>query len=485
MTQENALQSKSNKRSRRKVDSSSEDIGSAPVEEKEGVEESAHLQDFPVPQNGPWLNCKEKSLTNNTWLLKYSSNGEYSTFHSTNSKSRSQSLSGWFDNDTYSDRLRNKNNSQSTLSSVRDAITRIRKRMFRMSSFVCDCLNVCNPPEEGGYQFNDAIDRSDHITTVSWKLVTLLSIIVAIIAVVRVKPVYEYYEYRLPEWKWDRNVYISPSTGSVTPEDQERNNNDSSGGALATQRISLIAQVSEDQSMRQLSDVSSRPNRAYARQWKMDYAEYYAGRVSYSSKSCFDKVTVLQTLAEKQREEARESPPLWPHPPRVQYDSIVLLPSDAIVMNMDENIVDAMLPRDKLVAIAGWKNSQEKMISNSGVILFNLKHKHAWAVASLWWIMSQELYLTCGAGNGVSTLIDAIGSVMDETSGETLDDLIEPIFEHPNGALGNQMIKCLPTLVPGARNEFLLSNLQQSGEAIHQTADSVCYRFYPQCEVIP
>jgi hypothetical protein len=189
---------------------------------------------------------------------------------------------------------------------------------------------------------------------------------------------------------------------------------------------------------------------------------------------------------EKQLEEKRDSPALWPHPPRVQYDAIVLLPSDAIIMEMDDNIVDTMLPPEKLVAIAGWKSSHEEMESRSGVILFNLDHKHAWKVTNLWWTLSQLNFETCGAANGISTLIDAIASTMDQDIGETLDSLIHPIPESADGALGKHcVIKCLPSTVPGARHQLVLSNLQQSHENIHQTADSVCYRFYPKCELIP
>ena len=275
----------------------------------------------------------------------------------------------------------------------------------------------------------------------------------------------------------------------MPPSDDQQNSQSvviANGDLPGHHRVSLIAQITEDLSMRQLSDVTSRPNRAYARQWKMDYVDYYAGRTSYSSKSCYDKVFVLHTLLEKQRDEANEAPPIWPHSPRVQYDSIVLLPSDAIVMEMDENIVETMLPPDKLVAIAGWKSSHEELDSRSGVILFNLNHEHAWKVADLWWTLSQESFETCGAANGISTLIDAIASTMDQDVGESLDSLIQPIPENPDGALGSHyLIKCLPGTVPGARHQLVLSNLQQSRENIHQTADSVCYRFYPKCEVIP
>jgi hypothetical protein len=331
-------------------------------------------------------------------------------------------------------------------------------------------------------QFEKELDRGNHATTLSWKIAFFLSVAFAVIAAFRFKPVYEYYENRTPEWTWDRNVYIPRISSDTTS-----NENSESGEARATSssRIALIAQVTEGLAMKHFSDVSARPNRAYARQWKVDYMQYYAGRVSYSPRSCFDKAFVLTTLAEKQTEEAKDPPSLWPHPSRVQYDVVLLLPSDAIVMDMDGDFIDALLPKEKLVAIAGWTNSREKFASISGVVLFNLRHRLAMKVIDLWWTMSQDTCKSCGSDNGISTLIDAIATAMDQRNGETLDLLIEGIPEYSNGTLGDRIIKCLPSSVPGARSEIFLNNMQQSGEIIHQTADSVCYRFYPKCEVVP
>jgi hypothetical protein len=362
--------------------------------------------------------------------------------------------------------------------------TKSWKNLFchlRFKLFFCQpCLMKTENGDMG--RFEKEIERNSHATTMLWKVAIFLSVAVAVIAVFRAKPVYEYYEDRTSEWTWDRNVYL-PRSGAESNSIETFDNSDTET-ASGTQ-IALIAQVTEGLAMKQISEVATRPNRAYVRHWKMDYVQYYAGRVSYSSKSCFDKAFVLQTLAENQIEEAKDPAPHWPHAPRVRYDAVLLLPSDAIVMDMDENIIDVLLPREKLVAIAGWTTSREKFSSNSGVVLFNMRHRHALQVIKLWWDISQEPYKTCGAENGISTLIDAIAAVMDLQKGETLDDLIKSIPEHPSGMLSDHIIKCLPSSVPGSRSEIFLSKLQQSGEVIHQTADSVCYRFYPKCEVVP
>jgi hypothetical protein len=213
----------------------------------------------------------------------------------------------------------------------------------------------------------------------------------------------------------------------------------------------------------------------------MDYTRYYAGRSAHSTKSCFDKVFVLNAIMEKQTKEASEPPPLWPHPPRVTYDSILLLPPDSILTALDENLLDIMLPNDKLVAIAGW-NDDKELNSNSGVIVFNLQHRHADAVTKLWWEMALPMEVTCGANNDLGMLVTAIASVMDPN--ENLEDLIQPLGETSDGFVGKRLIKCIPPSVPGSRSALLSTHVQESRETLQQTGDAVCYRFYPKCEVL-
>lgn len=327
---------------------------------------------------------------------------------------------------------------------------------------------------------DDDMQVADTVLTIWWKVASLISIVIAIVSILRGRPCCSYLEdYKTPEWEWDRNVYI-PTT-SVGANAYNR----STSPLLPQMRVSLIAQLAADKAMKRLSDISSRPNRAYARQWKMDYVKYSAGRRTYSTKSCFDNANVLHTMAEKQEDDPREQTPLWPHSPRVHYDSIMLLPPDAILMDLDQNIVEQMLPQEKLVAISGWVDSKENLVASSGVVAFNLRHRYAATVATLWREMTQDSLVTCGATNGMSTLIQAIAVVLDDSS-ESLDDLIEPMEEHASGALGEQRpIKCLPSSVPGSRIEILSNSIQESTETLQQTADSVCYRFYPKCEVVP
>lgn len=79
-------------------------------------------------------------------------------------------------------------------------------------------------------------------------------------------------------------------------------------------------------------------------------------------------------------------------------------------------------------------------------------------------------------------LVDSIAAVTDED--EHLDDLIEPLSENEAGVIGNGAIKNIPSSVPGPRMAILSNSIEESAGILQQTADSVCYRFYPKCEVV-
>ena len=346
----------------------------------------------------------------------------------------------------------------------------------------------------------------------------------------------------LPKWEWDRNVYLPPpfpATGASQQQQQPEEEISKSGvhDSIVTnsshnvknhRRLALIAAITPDKSLRRLTEMSSRVNRAYARQWQMDYTEFSAGFRFHNEKSCFDKSYVLKTIIE---EMATGSTTVNAHdhyasssrldssstlyddnfevdeeesPPRVPYDAIVLLPSDAIILDLDQNIVDTLLPPQKLAAISGWNQigDDNKLPSNAGVVMINLRHELAKPVAELWWKFSQHRSISCGDDTGLNLLLEAVAHVFSESTdanstAEHLDrqqqqqqhdqwtDLIADIHERSNGVLGDQSIKVIPGLVPGDRTDFLSHNMAECGEMLQQTTASVCYRFYPRCEVVP
>jgi hypothetical protein len=409
---------------------------------------------------------------------------------------------------------------------IRDVVVSLthwpfRRNCIMSSSSQIDCceektiksLDKKHKHNNNPTKYNDLLkDQSKvHVSVNSWKVATLVSVLVVLVAYCwnAIKPYNRLTRFSLPadllpEWEWDRNVYFP----AASPQED---------GAAAIQntnkRLSLIAAVTPEKPLKRLTDVSSRVNRAYARQWQMDYTEYSAGFQLHNEKACFSKAYVLKTIVEMDQKQQQQyesshsdgsSAPqlLWPTPTRVRYDAIVLLPSDAIILDLDQNVVESMLPRDKLAAISGWDQTIDKLPSNSGVVLVNLHHEFAGPVAALWWEKSQNPSQSCGADNGLNLLIDAIAELFAETTGsgsgindhsdgedepkqQHWTDLIEPIREHSNGVLGDQSIKVIPGLVPGDRIDFLSRNLDACSQTLQQTTDSVCYRFYPRCEVVP
>jgi len=295
--------------------------------------------------------------------------------------------------------------------------------------------------------------------------------------------------YATPKALWDHNVYIPASTSSSVKE----------------KAAYLVAQLDGPlPKLKELTDIASRPNRAYCRQHGADYVRYSRGeKSSHARKSCFDKTILLNTILDHQ---FRDSDSALPSPfslrPRVEYDAVALLPPDSIIINLDTNMFKVALPNDKLVAIAGWNHHYAKSFehgsgqfdSKTGIVFFNLRHRHSNAVAKLWWDEVQSPSVDCGAGNDLTLLVDAIASVLEHN--EDLNLLIAPLVESDDGVVSapvqsdyvdtaqkNDILKGIPPSTPASRTEMLLSDLPSATMSLTSTADSVCYRCYPRCEV--
>lgn len=309
--------------------------------------------------------------------------------------------------------------------------------------------------------------------------------------------------YSAPESQWDHNIYI-PSTSS---DDDDANSKSDKYDAY------LVAQLGGSSGLDALTDISSRPNRAYCRQHSstVDYVRYTRGEKSPSiqQKSCFDKVILLNTILDKQMRDSRDGlflPSLFSLPPQVEYDAVALLSPDSIIMNMDSDIFDLLLAPNKLVAIAGWNDDYARSFveggdgqfeSKTGVVFFNLRHKHANAVAKLWWDIVESPAVSCGAGNDLALLVDAIVAVLED--GEDLASVIAPLDESEQGFVGQSaepgtddtnmvpqedVIKGIVPSTPESRAHMLLKDLPNNAVRLQTTSDSVCYRFYPRCEIL-
>jgi hypothetical protein len=295
-------------------------------------------------------------------------------------------------------------------------------------------------------------------------------LIIAVIAFWHGTPVDPRYQTFMPaEWHWDHNIYVPTVAGGA-------------GGGDAP--ASLIAQVVPGAALSQLGDISMRPNRAYARQWGLDFARYDSGRPFYDPRGCFEKVAVLNEILDQQSNDTSDGKYSWQRDYNIEYDSVLLLPADAILMELDTDVLGSILPpgQDKLVAIAGW-TEHDGLNSNSDIILFNLKHRYTEAVARLWLEMVASMEMTCGDNNDLGMLVTAIATVVDGT--DEVSRLIQPLEETADGFVGDRLIKTVSIAVPESRTAFLYDFLQQSVVSLQGTADSVCFRFFPKCEVLP
>ena len=169
--------------------------------------------------------------------------------------------------------------------------------------------------------------------------------------------------YSESEWIWDHNVYRprqTSTTGNLsqtveTLESPPKNQN----------RNLLLAQFSGTPALDTMAAISSRPNRAYARQWVRDYVLYTGSSRKRLERACFDKVFVLSTLLAYQV----HSDSLWSPTSRVQYDAIVLLPPDAIITDLDSDLLN-LFPSDNLLAVASYERSTSTNDSTLSEVLF-------------------------------------------------------------------------------------------------------------------
>ena len=295
------------------------------------------------------------------------------------------------------------------------------------------------------------------------------------------------------QWRWDHNAYDprraaatvihppgDPTTFQQTVVAVPASSSSSEDfDSRSKTRNLLLLQTAGSATLEKLVEVSGRPNRAYARQWGRDYVEVFRPSSSLLSRTCFDKAIAFQTIMEKQNNHILS----FQHVP---YDVLALLPTDAIVLDLDYDLLHLM-PDDKLVSISGWhrRDSLDNTLSSGAEILFfNLRHRYAAAVSQLWWDMVRPRDVTCGAGNDLEFLLQAIESVIEP--GEDVASLIVGLNETDRGFVGLDVraIKSIPPTAPSSKDVMLLSNVVETRATLQTTADAVCYRYYPKCEVL-
>jgi hypothetical protein len=201
------------------------------------------------------------------------------------------------------------------------------------------------------------------------------------------------------------------------------------GDNAISARNLLIVQLS-NQSTKTWSDVASKPNRAYARQWAVDYMIHYA-----NSENDFCQSQLLWDLYQRGND------------PASVYDAVLFLSSDAIITDLDFNFL-TLLPKRKLLTTTTTPNE---------LSLFNLRHGQFEKMAKLWLDDT-----TC-----TTSLLQLI---RDEMSN---DNAVDEIATSRTGFVEPRLVK------------FLVEPADNTAQAkLQTTVDSVCYRYYPRCDVL-
>jgi hypothetical protein len=332
---------------------------------------------------------------------------------------------------------------------------------------------------------------------------------------------------------------MTPTTTTLAIEQPQP---PSSTTNTAGKRNLLLAQldIAQNTVLHEMTRITSRPNRAYAKQWVRDYVQYTGPLSASASKLtrqqqkqhlervCLDKVYFVYTilLTQQQQQQAQASSSSFSSHAKnniiVQYyDVIVLLPPDAIITNLDYDVLNLFPSSDKLVGIATYKNSNTVATATTddvdaqyddydkdngsfaSIVFFNLRHRYAMATAQLWYKFTQESTdVTCGAGNEIQLLLNAIDTIIDNTTtatttttpSTTRQDLVTHFWVQQEngfvttsatvGGTTDRVVKMIPPKVPSSKAIALLTHAQEVTTELQTTADSVCYRYYPRCEVL-
>ena len=334
-------------------------------------------------------------------------------------------------------------------------------------------------------------ERRDTSSCHRFSAAFVVALILVAYSLSREKRAHSLHTYSIqPEWDWDHNVYVNR-------EQQQQQQQHLNAPNRSEHRNLLIVQTASNPIQNLLTDITSRPNRAYAEQWRRDYVRYDSSSNKSNNKgdrTCLDRVIVLQTILEEQLQQQKYGPSAWQQ--QEQYDVLAFLPPTAVIKDLDFDLLD-LVPDNKLVAVPGSLPAEDDPRSFStaariDMVLINLRHAdaatltHAWldAVRS-----SSARGMPCDAERDVSTLLYAIQSVLDPP--KDLSSLVHSLSETEQGFVGNSdsefVIKdVVPSTAADASGKAvsLLANLPEIAAGLQTTADSVCYRYFPKCEVV-
>lgn len=316
-------------------------------------------------------------------------------------------------------------------------------------------------------------------------------------------------------WNWDKNtrykVQIIP--GQTSP---------------FSPPSTLILQRSTPGASEVLLGITSRVNRAYAKRWGFDYVNVVGNeneaqlmKILLDAAAAAAAVaddTNTDATAENSNDTSSNSDPIDESIPKVAYENVLLMNAGAIVVQLDYDIRKILgYDYDSSILMA-WGAAQDYSSVWSDVKIFNLKHGYIHNLTDAWMhqlVHSNDQDFTNGnminvnsnMNNGGNTINNGDEQVDPSTLGlfrllKTLNNDIQNGNDATNNGNSNDnnenanvspIISIDRSLIDGLKGSYIKEELvgyvQQSDlpsvvPVIQGVADNVCYRYYPQCEII-
>eukprot|EP00521_Asterionellopsis_glacialis_P017996 CAMPEP_0195292538 /NCGR_PEP_ID=MMETSP0707-20130614/10003_1 /TAXON_ID=33640 /ORGANISM="Asterionellopsis glacialis, Strain CCMP134" /LENGTH=291 /DNA_ID=CAMNT_0040353025 /DNA_START=332 /DNA_END=1207 /DNA_ORIENTATION=+ len=260
-----------------------------------------------------------------------------------------------------------------------------------------------------------------------------------------------------------------------------------SKGVADANRNLVIVQTGLVVPLTSVIDITSRPNRAYAKYWGMDYLKYTADHQSTFS-LCYDRAVLLHEFVqehERQREEQRFQ--TQSEPQRV-YDRLLFLPGDSIITDYEFDLT-TLLPEDKLVGIATHalddNHLEDKRQTDSRIFMWNLNHKDSRVALNFLLDLLNDDSVSCEDENDLVSLLAVVETQFRGSKPGDISSHVQYLQETSKGFLAPRLINFDSSLWSPSKSIKSGNDLVFQVEASRETvADSVCYRYYPRCEVI-
>lgn len=252
-----------------------------------------------------------------------------------------------------------------------------------------------------------------HHSSIVWKAVVVVSVL-AVLVVNQIR--LSHHAQLKPDMMWEYNHFDD-------------------GNYRSKGRNLLLIQISNQNDG--VADVTSKPNRAYARHWGYDFLLY---TVRNNDQDCTTGFQVMQDLYQKQQLALATR----------KYDMVLLMRDDSVIVDLEFDI-RSLLPEEKLVALPGWSSKQNL----SGITLWNTKHAKF---------------------DSLSQHVLSMATACTDLSLWNVDDqMVEPL--NSSGGFVD------------SRHLLYLSNYSTIDPTtalvkLQAVTNSVCYRYFPKCEIL-